>query len=266
MSKNELEQFFDNLPDEEKKETVDEIFDGKEEKTEDTSAQEENKGEESKPEKDEEPRKNRRHRRLEEQLRTATERAIRAEAEAEAARKYGGKSTGSSDEVDPRWLRIYGDTPETREAWRLQQDVFSDYKEQIKEETRRELAQEQSEALKVQREHEELIESELEGLEDEFNVDLTSDAPAARKARREFLSMVERASPKDEDGNVISYADFGTVYEYYQLKNAKKDTSQVTTRQKEISSRTMNKSNSSSSSQQTVTPGFDGWRKDYNLD
>lgn len=258
---NELDEFFEGLPSEDKKETAADIF-KEEPETLETSAKEENKGGEQSPVKDEEPHKNRRHRRLEQQLQAERDARIRAEALAEARLEVGERT--SSEEVDPRWLRIYGDTPEAREAWRLQQEIFSDYKTQTKAEALREIQQQQNEAQEQQREFESLVDTELEAIEDEFNVDVTSDAPAARKARREFLEMVEKASPKDEDGNVTSYADFGSVWEFYQLKRAKeKDTS--VDRQKELSSRSMTKGQGTKTSEQTITPGFDGWRKDYNL-
>lgn len=265
---NELDDFFEGLPSEDKKETVDDIFAEEPEKKESAPEEGDSKSEEGKPEKDDEPRKNRRHRRLEAQLQAEREARIRAEARAEAAAQYGVNSKGTtSGDVDPRWLRIYGDTPESREAWRLQTEIFNDYKTQTKEEAMREVQQQQAEAIRQQKEHEALIDSELEELEDQFDVDLTSDAPAARKARREFLEMVEKASPKDDDGNVINYADFGTVWEFYESKRAKaKDNSGLVNRQKEISSRSMNKSNGSKASEATITPGFDGWRKDFNLD
>lgn len=260
---NELDEFFDGLPSEDKKGTIDDIFTD-EPKTLDTPVDGENKGEDTDLEKGNEPRKNRRHRRLEQQLEAEREARIRAEALAEARLTYD-TSRASSEDVDPRWIRIYGDTPEAREAWRLQKEIFDDYKTQTREEALRELNEQRVAEEREQRRHEELIENELEELEDEYNVDLTSNAPAARKARREFLEMIEQASPKDEDGNVISYADFGTVYNYYQLKQSKgKD--QSTARQKEISSRSMTRGNSSTTSEQSVTPGFDGWRKDFNLE
>lgn len=262
MKPNELDEFFDGLPSEDKKETVDDIFKDEPEKKPDAPAE---GVAEDKPEEGGEPRKNRRHRRLEQQLMQEREARIRAEAEADAARRYGGSTSSASGEVDPRWLRIYGDTPESRQAWQLQQEIFNDYKEQTKEEAMREVQEQQAEITRQQREHEALIDSELESLEDEFNVDLTSDAPAARKARREFLEMVEKASPKDEDGNVTSYADFAAVYEHYELKRAKGKDNRITDRQKELSSRTMNRGNGSQASEPTITPGFDGWRKDYNL-
>lgn len=217
------------------------------------------------PEEGNEPHKNRRHRRLEQQLQQERDARIRAEAEAEAARKYGTNQGAPSTEVDPRWIRMYGDTPESREAWKLQQDIFNDYKTQAKEEAVNEVRQAQLDAQRQEKEFETLIDSELEGIEDEFGVDVTSDAPAARKARREFLAMVEQASPKDANGTITAYADFGTVWEYYQLKQGSSKDVNSNARNKEIASRSMAPNNGASSSEQTITPGFDGWRKDYGM-
>lgn len=251
---------------------IDEFFEGlpKEDKVTDKEAdifnkpdtpQGENKVEND-PEKDEEPHKNRRHRRLEQQLAEEREARIRAEARLESESSRFIQETDNTD-VDARWLRIYGDTPETREAWRLQKDILNDYKEEARQEALNDVHDQQIESAKLQQEAESTIDSELEAIEDEFNIDVTSNSPAAIKARREFLGMIQDASPKDENGEITAYADFGTVWEYYQLKNSKDKGS--TDRKREISSKTMNKQNGSTTTEQTITPGFNGWRKDYGM-
>lgn len=249
----QIDEFFEGLPSEDKKELDTEVKPDATEKVESVDT----------PEKDDEPHKNRRHRRLEQQLATEREARIRAEALAEAHSEQSKFSKDTGD-VDPRWVRMYGDTPESREAWKLQQEILSDYKVQAKEEALQEVRQSQIESTRQQKEYESFIDSELEAIEDEYNVDMTSDAPAARKARREFLEMVHQASPKDEDGTITAYADFDSVWEFYQLKQSKKDKGSNDV-QKNISSRTMSKNSGSTTTEQTITPGFDGWRKDYGI-
>ncbi len=251
---NQIDEFFDGLPSQDRQ-----VTDPIENKPA-TTEQVENKPEDVKPENGDEPRKNRRHRRLEQQLQEERDARIRAEALVDAR---SGSTKEDTSDVDSRWLRIYGDTPETREAWKLQQDIFSDFKKTAKEEALQEIQQQQVESSRQQKEYEQFIDSQLEDIEDEFNVDVTSDSPAARKARREFLEMVQQASPKDEDGTITAYADFPSVWEFYQLKQTKDRSS--SDRQKDLSSRTMNKTNGSTTTESTITPGFDGWRKDYGM-
>lgn len=227
-----VEQFFNDLPKEDKK-----IVDIFEEPKADAKTEEKKEEAATLPEKDDEPRKNRRHRRLEQQLQEERELRIAAEARAEGrseAQRFS--SENSADEVDPRWLTIYGDTKEARQAWKLQQEIISDYAEKSKEEVRRELQEEQAQASKYEKEFESFIDNQLESIEDEYNVDITSNSPQARKMRSELIDMVEALSPKDEDGLVTNYADFKGAFEMYQLKNTKTEDN---SRQREIASRSM---------------------------
>lgn len=253
-NESEVEKLFDNLPKDDKEQA--DIF--KVEKPED-------KKEETTPEKeiseeDEEPHKNRRHRRWETQLSEREKDLIAREARLEALSETSQFAQATND-VDPRWLQIYGDTPESRKAWGLQQDIFNDYTSKVKEELLQETRNAQLESQRQTKEFESVIDSNLESIEDQFNVDITSNFPSARKTRKEFLEMVQTLSPKDEDGTITDYADFNAVWGMYQSQKSKPDV----TRNKEIADRSMEKSSSSSSSEKELTPGFRGWQKDYNL-
>lgn len=212
------------------------------------------------PGKDDEPHKNRRHRRLEQQLQDERDARIRAEALLEG-RTESQKFTADVAEVPDKWLRIYGDTPESRTAWQLNKELFDDYAAQARKGAIEEIEQRSVEATKQQKQFESFIDKELEEIEDQYNVDVTSDAPAARKARREFLEMVQSLSPKGEDGTITDYADFGATWEQYQSSREKRDTS----RQKNIADRSMERSGSSAQQEKQPTPGFRGWMRDYNI-
>lgn len=225
--KNELESFFDGLPSEDK--PGENLFD---KLTEEVKSQE-----------DDEPHKNRRHRRLEAQLTEEREARIAAEARAQALSETPRFREDTQDiSVDQRWLQMYGDSPASRTAWKLQQEMFDDYTARAKDEALKQIKEEQRQEQVQQKEFESFIDSQLETIEDEFNVDVTSDAPAARKARREFLEMVQKISPKDEQGNISAYSDFGATWEAYQLKRSTEKNPGTTERQKEIASRSMRKS------------------------
>jgi hypothetical protein len=75
--------------------------------------------------------------------------------------------------------------------------------------------------------------------------------------------MVQNLSPKDQDGSISDYADFGSTFEMYQAtrKEQKVDNS----RQKEVASLSMQRSAKSGSDETKITPGFRGWEKDYNI-
>lgn len=256
----EVDKFFDGLAGEQAPDAS--IFDEKP-----TGQQAPADGEEGEaagsPQGANEPRKNRRHRRLEEQLQTERELRIAAEAKAAGRAEAEAGRPVAIGEVPDRWIRMYGDTPESRQAWTLQKEMLDDHAKQVREDTIKEIETRQQKEKAAEKEYETFIEKELENIEDEHDVDLTSDAPAAKKARREFLEMVQSLSPKGADGSITGYADFEQTFKVYQEKAQKPKPDN--TRQKEIASRGLNKSGDSAPAAKQPTPGFFGWQKDMNL-
>lgn len=149
----------------------------------------------------------------------------------------------TSDNVPAEWIALYGDTPEAKKAWDVNKILIDRAKSEARDEAVKELEGRRTAELEEQKKFENQIDSELETLEDEFNIDLTSDSPAARKTRREFLGLVQNLSPKDDDGTILSYADFGETFKMYQKTKETKG-SETLDRQKEIASRSMAKGNS----------------------
>lgn len=196
------------------------------------------KVEEGEPEAQIERKKNRHERRLEAKLQAEREANIEMAARLRAL--HEAKEEDKTP-VSPDIARIYGtDTPEAREATRILQAALEQVRTEAEENAFRRLSETQQKEIAEQREAESFIDNELEALEDEYNLDLTSDKPEARKARSEFLSLVEKLSPKDEAGNVTDYADFDEVFEIYQGSREKQPT-----RAKELASRSMTKSGAS---------------------
>ncbi len=214
--------------------------------------------EEELPEKDSEPRKNRHHRRLEQQLDRERIARIEAEARASALLQIKSEVTG---EVDPILLQLYGNEERGKEAAALHQKLLENTLSKAKEEALKEFEAARAESEREVKQLKMYIDTEFEALEDDHNVDLTSNSPAARKARNEMLELLEKVSPKDENGNITEYADMSGVYDMYQLQR-KGGASQ---RQQEVADRSMVKGDNSPSPKKEPTPGFDGWRKDYGL-
>lgn len=185
------------------------------------------------PAKDSEPYKNRRHRRLEAQLQNEREENIRLKALAEG--RSEARQFAQENNVDERLLEMYGNTDDGKKAARLHMELLNDATSKGKELALQELKEERARETEAQKKYESFIDSELEAIEDEHNVDITSDAPAARKLRREFLEIVQKLSPKDSDGTITSFADFGGVWESFSEKRAKPDNS----RAKDVASRSM---------------------------
>lgn len=179
-------------------------------------------------------KKNRHHRRLEKQLQDERDARILMEGKLKAI----DENSNSSIQVDERLSRMYGTEEGGKEAALLHQQILNDEiakaKKEIIDSVHEERVREQQEVKR----QEEYIDSELESLEDDLGIDLTSNAPSAKKARNGFLEALMKLSPKDESGNIKEYADAGSAWEYYTLKNPVKP-SKTAQRQKELSSKGM---------------------------
>ncbi len=102
-------------------------------------------------------------------------------------------------------------------------------------------------------EFENIIESSLEDLEEEYGVDLTSNTPAAKKARSEYLDLVQRLSPKDAEGNVTSYADFQATWDIYQ---SNRPVAPTDTRKKDLASRSISQGGDAPTAKQGYVAGM----------
>lgn len=255
----EVEKFFDGLPSTEGAGRVQDFL-SEEAGTGNITA--ENAGSTETLEKEGEPRKNRRHRRLEKQLQDEREARIAAEARAAGKSEAERFTQSVATDVPDKWLRLYGDTPESRQAWVVQKELFDGVKSEAKAEAIREIEERQDKARKQEKEFESFIDTELEEIEDEFYVDVTSDTPAARKARREFLELVEKLSPKDEHGTITGYADFGEVWKQYSSSKTTKDT--TVDRQKEIAARGMERTTTTENVRREVSGG-EQWLRDNGI-
>lgn len=228
---NEVDKFFEGLPSQDTK--IDDILTPEKEIVEEV--------EDSKSE----GRKNRRHRRLEEALQAERESNIALAERIKVLAEVKDQSSSSS--VDPDLIRVFGDTDAGKEVARIMEARMARVAEEAEERAVRKMEERQTFALEEQKKYESVIDSQLEALEDEYNTDLTSDSPKARRERREFLELVQSLSPKDENGSITAYADFGSTFEVYKNSREKADNS----RQKEIASRSMQKSGSASGDKAT---------------
>lgn len=276
----EIQKFFEGLPSEDKEEA--DIFDQKSIIEKDNDKEEieapvpgkgEEKGKEDVEDEkikdddghDDHPKKNRRHRRLEERLQKERETNIALNARIEELSKLNKPKSDNIDDTPEEWIQLLGDTPEARRIWKLQNKIFEEKVGKVREETIREIEEKNARALAQQKEFESYIDSELENIEDEFDVDLTSNSPAARKARKDFLELVENLSPKNESGVLTGYADFKTTFSLYQQTRDAAKSSQTSQRQKELASRSMQQPGQPITPEKKPTPGFRGWMKDFNL-
>ena len=175
---------------------------------------------------------NREARRAKKALQEEREANIALTARLQTMSEFQKFSEATPDNVDEKLLQLYGNDEKGKLAARITQDLLNKTREEASaqaiEALQGQQQEEQAEVAKSQRE----LDAMLEDIEDEFNVDLTSDTPAARKARQGFYAALEKVSPKNEEGMVKEYADPIATYEYYRSTQT-----QEPNRSKEIASR-----------------------------
>jgi hypothetical protein len=199
---------------------------------------------ETEPEKEAEPgegsemnAKNRRERRLLEKNQQLREEAIAYAARLQAIEESRQVRNDTSEaEYVERVKRIYGDaTPEAKEATNLLIEALRGVEESATQRAYAKLAEERVEQKKELQEAEETLDSIADRWEDDYGIDM-SDA----SVRKSIFSLLEKLSPKDEDGNIKEFADEEAVAEIY-LSSLEK----ASNRAKALSSRSMTRGSGS---------------------
>lgn len=164
--------------------------------------------------------KDRRHKRLEAKLQAERESNIALNARLEVI-SQARKSEETPSEYLKNIERIYGtDTPEATAATELLKNALKGVGEESTRKALEAFRQEQAESDKALKTEEGALESMLEDIEDDYNVDLTSEK--SETLRKAFYKNLERVSPKDSEGNILHYADHRAVWEDLQSKIIKK--------------------------------------------
>lgn len=145
--------------------------------------------------------------------------------------------------VDENLIRLYGNDEKGLLAAKITQDLLNKTKQEAREEALSSFREEQEQADQEVATHRNELDEMLDDIEDEFNVDLTSDSPAALKARQGFYAALQKLSPKNRDGIVTDYADPLATWEYVQSQQKPADT-----RAKDLGSRSMVRSGASGES------------------
>lgn len=255
-NESQVDEFFATLPEEDKTEV--DIFDDKQSQV--APVVESPVVDADDPESAPESVKDRRHRRLEARLQAERETTIALNERIKTLSEMDKFSKEAGDIIIPDIAKMFSSDEVGKEnALRLSK-IILDSKTQAKEEAIREIEERRVQEIQEQKKYENLIDNELENLEDQYEIDLTSDAPKARKMRREFLELVQELSPKDENGDITGYADFESAFGMYQRTQVKEE--KTNTRREEISARSMQRSTTNTENIPTRTPGFNGWKVD----
>lgn len=160
-----------------------------------------------------------------------------------------------TNEADEILTRIIGnDTPEKIRAIKDFKGYLGSLEEKGAQRALQQLQYEQQREVEQDRQAEDELSDGFDNIEQTFNVDLSSNAPIARKMRNEFIDFITRVSPKDEDGQVQSFPDLEETFTLFQELNKK---TQVPSRAKELASRSMARSSEASSA---PVAGDKSWR------
>ncbi len=152
--------------------------------------------------------------------------------------------------VDESLLTLYGSDDNGRRAAEITQRLLEKTKSEARDEAFKLFQEEQRKAQAEVGVQEKVLDGMLEEVEDEFDVDLTSNTAQARKTRQAYLTLLEEVSPKDREGNVKDYADPITTFKILQSQATK---SPEVNRAKDLSSRSMVRAGASSDSKLEAT-------------
>lgn len=151
----------------------------------------------------------------------------------------------ASVEDDDYYVRLIGnDTPEKVAMIREYKAREERLLEQAEERALNRLSAREQEVIKADQEAEEELENAFDNIEQNFDVDITSNSPIAKKTRQEFVAYVERIAPKDQNGDIKDYPDMNAAWEDF---SERKKLTQAPNRAKELASRSMKRSAETSS-------------------
>lgn len=172
------------------------------------------------------------------------------EIEDRLSERFGNKESAvatqpADDRVNDVLTRLIGnDTPEKLSMVKEFKDILGNLKGEARAEALDEIRSMQNAEVQADQEAEQELETAFDNIEETFDVDITSNAPLARKTRAEFVSFVEKIAPKDRNGDIIDYPDMNSAWETF--STLRKSTAQPN-RAKELASRSMARSAEASS-------------------
>ncbi len=147
------------------------------------------------------------------------------------------------DEMDDVLARIIGnDTPEKVSAIKDLKKVLNGLEEKGAQKALTTLQKQQEDARLEEKKAMDELNQGFESIEESYSIDLTSNAPAAKKMRTDFIDFIKRISPKDEDGEVSQLPDMNEAFALFQDMNKSK----VSSKAKDLSSRSMARSSDAS--------------------
>ena len=243
-----LDEFVNSLPHDENVEQVETPVESQPQKTEVETSEDSEKPEEEKIPFDKNPK-----------LKKYIDRMVEKRLSKVQPQVVEREEVKPSTDVPYEFIAMYGDTEETRKAWNYQKKLLDDVETRAEQRALATIREEQSKFQELQETENRTVEDFLEDVGEKAGVDFDSDD----ETRKGYLTLMERLSPKDEDGNITEYADPYAVWEIYASRKTK-DAS----RNKNLASRSMAKSSEVIPVKEEYEQGtgFDGARRKIGLD
>lgn len=158
------------------------------------------------------------------------------------------KEINEFQEVVDSFTTIIGnDTPEKVQALNALKTALTNLDEKAVRRAEAKIQEIQNEEFLAEQEAEEELSNALEDIEENFDVDITSNTQSAKKMRNDFLGFVEKIAPKDRQGNIIDYPDMASAWETF---SSMRQSTKQPSRAKELASKSLSRSSESVPAQQ----------------
>lgn len=137
--------------------------------------------------------------------------------EQERTRNVSQETSDSNEVKLPKvWVRLYGDSEASRDAYAYELQRQADVEQRIIETVRNERESE----IRIVNENENVIDSRIEDLSAQLGRDLSEKEEVA------LLDIVDEYTPKDREGNYAGDTiPFGKAWEIYEMKQAQQGSS-----------------------------------------
>lgn len=176
--------------------------------------------------------KNRRERRLMAKLEAERNASITT-AQKLAAKTDAGQAIEESDYLKAV-EKIYGtDSPEATAATDILKKALVGVAKHAEESAYSRFEQTQQEAAEAERQASEELDSYIDAIESTYGIELSE------KQEQDYFRLLEKMSPKDASGNIVSYADADSVWEVFVERSKKTTGTGNNQRAKQLSNRSM---------------------------
>lgn len=107
------------------------------------------------------------------------------------------------------------------------------------------------EQQRAEKEAEQQLQNAFNEIEETYNVDLSSDAPTARKQKNDFINFIQKIAPKNEFGEITEYPDLVQSFSIFNEMHS--GASKTNQRAKDIASRSVSRASTTSQTPKRVS-------------